>query len=250
MDVAWEDSGVGSFLDSSGTGAGSFASFASDGSALWWSSSSDSPVFSGQPVLWESGADTPSDSHISAFTADSGTGTDTGAGGWIADAGSGLAGGSLALNDNILWTGTGSDTSSSLASNGGVGLGALDLGVSSGASQWQQFADLFAGQSATGLADVPQLLWTGAASQPQVTVPVLGGLQSLQAAASDGLPLPTAGILAPTQLMWTQPSGATGLTAGPSLTDAAPTPGLSGAGIGNLVPPLNGPVLSGAGTHS
>jgi hypothetical protein len=248
MDVGWQDS-VGSFLDSAGTDANSFASFASENGAAQWSSSSDSPLFSSQPVLWESGADSPNDSHISALTADSTSGTDASAllaGSWIADAGSAFAGGSPALNGGLLWIGTGSDTSSTLASNSGVGLGALDLGVSSGASLWQQFADQFAGGLATGLPDTQQLLWTGAASQPSITVPFAAGLLSqpsvtVPVPASDSLPLLGAGNLAPAQLTWTQPSSATGLTAGPSLADAAPgfiAPGPTGSAAGFLtVPP-------------
>ena len=228
MDVAWQDSGGGSFFDSSGTDPTSFASFASDDGSALWSSSSDSPVFSGQSVLWESGADAPADSHIGALTADR----------WIAD-----AGGSVALDGGLLWGGTASDTSSTLTSNGGIGLGALDLGASSDGSLWRQFVDQFAGGSATGLADAPQLLWTGAGSQ--VTVPVVGGL--LQIAPPDSLSAAAVGNLAPTQLLWTQPSGTTGLTSGPSLIDAAPTTPISGAGI--MGSSSRNLPLAGAGSH-
>lgn len=237
MDVVWQE-GAGSFLDSSGIDPSSFAG------------GNGSPVFSAQSVLWDSGADSPADSRIGALTADSTGGADTDAlpaSSWIADAGSNFAGVSGALDDRLLWTAAGSDTSSSLASNGSVGLGALDLGAPSGASQWQQFVDEFAGGSATGLANVPQLLWTGGAGQP-ITVPLVSGMQSLQV-PSDSLPAAALGNLAPTQLMWSQPSAATGLTSGPTLTDAAPTPPLSG-GAGSGVPSVNGPVISGAGSHS
>lgn len=246
MDVVWQE-GAGSFLDSSGIDPSSFAG----GNGGPWSASADSPVFSAQSVLWDSGADSPADSRIGALTADSAGGADTDAlpaSSWIADAGSNFAGVSGALDDRLLWTAAGSDTSSSLASNGSVGLGALDLGAAgSTSSQWQQFVNEFTGGSATGLAEVPQLLWTGGAGQP-ITVPLVSGMQSFQVPASDSLPAAALGNLAPTQLMWSQPSAATGLTSGPTLTDAAPTPPLSGAGIG--VPSVNGPVISGAGSHS
>jgi hypothetical protein len=250
MDVAWQD-GVGSFLDSSGTDPNTFAAFASDGSALW-SSSDDSPVFSAQSVLWESGPDSPVDSHIAGLTSDSATGTDAGTlwlGGWIADATPGLAGGTL--QGGLLWAGAGNDTVSTLSNNGGVGLGALDLGVAGGtSSQWQQFVDGLGSQVATWAADLPHLLWAGAVSQPLVTAPVTDGLQPLNLAAGASLPLPTAATLSPAQLMWTPPSSATGLTTGPSLADAAPPAVLSGAGVGVFVPPPNGPVITGAGSHS
>jgi hypothetical protein len=225
MDVAWQD-GVGSFLDSSGTDPSSFASFASDDGGALWSSSADNPLFSGQPVLWESGEDAPADSRISALTADGAGGNDTSAllaGSWIADAGSGFAGGSVALDGGLLWTGAGRDTSSTLTSNGGVGLGALDLGAGSVASQWQQSVNDFASQSATGFRETPSLLWTGASSQPPVTVPVVDGLQAIHLAPADGLSVPTLAGVSPTQLVWTQPSGAPGLANGPTLADAAPT---------------------------
>ena len=233
MDVAWQDSGVGSFLDSSGTDASSFASFGnSDGSVLW-SSSGDSPVFSAQPVLWESSADAPADSHISGLILDSSSGTDTDTlslGAWNADSAAGLAG--SPLQGGLLWAGAGSETSSTLTNGTGVGLGALDLGVAGDtSSQWQQFVDQFAGGSATGLADATHLLWTGASVQPPITIAGASGLQPVQLAPSDSLPLPAVGSISSSQLMWTPPSSATGLTAGPSLADAAPTPPISGAGI-------------------
>jgi len=222
MDVVWQDS-VGSFLDSAGSDPGSFASFADDGGALW-SSVSDSPLFSSEPVLWQSGADAPADSHLGALIADSSV-TDSSAllaGGWIADAGSGFVGGSATLHGGgLMWAGAGSNTASTLSSNGGVGLGALDLGASSG-SLWQQFVDQFASGAASSLGDVPQLLWTSPAGQLSITVPVVSGLQPLQVGASDSVAA-TLGNLAPTQLVWTQPSAANGLTVGPSLAGAAPT---------------------------
>jgi hypothetical protein len=247
MDVAWQES-AGSFLDSSGTGPSSFASFVGGDGALW-SSSSDSPVFSGQPVLWESGADTPADSHISGLTLDSGSGTDTSpllAGGWIADGASGLASGML--DGSVLWSGAGSNTSSSLTNGSGVGLGALDLGAGSSTPLWQQFVDSFGSQFATWAADAPHLLWTGASSQPAVTVPVPDNSQSVHLAASDSVSLPAVGTVSPTQLLWTPPSGATGLATGPTLTDAAPTPVMTGAGaIGSS---SSNPPITGVGSHS
>jgi len=238
MDVVWQDSGA-SFLDSAGTDPSSFASFASDGTL--WTSSGDSPLFSGQPVLWESGADAPADSPISGLAADSAGGTDASpllAGHWIADGGSAFAGASVALDGSLLWAGASSDTSSSLASNGGVGLGALDLGASSGASLWQQFVDTFAGGSATGLADVPQLLWTGSGTQPSITVPVPVAAQSLPLAASDSVQLATVGNLAPAPFLFTPSLGATGLTPSPSLMTGA-----VGSSSSNLP-------LAGAGSHA
>jgi hypothetical protein len=245
MDVAWQDS-VGSFLDSSGGDLGSFASFAG-GDATLWSSSGDNPVFSSQSMLWESAAD---DSHISGLTADGGgaDATTLSLGGWMADGTPGPAGGML--GGSLVWAGAGSDTSTSLTSNGGIGLGALDLGAGSSSSLWQQFVDGFGSQIATWAEDVPHLLWAGAGSQPLVTAPVADVSQSLTLAAGASLPLPTAGTLAPSQLMWTQPSAATGLITGPSLTDAAPAPVMSGAGIGVFAPAANGPVITGAGSHA
>ena len=258
MDVAWQDS-VGSFLDSSGTDPSSFSSFASDDGAALWSSSSDGPLFSTQPVLWESGADTPGDSRNGWLTLDSAGGTDSdmlSLAGWNTDATAGLAGGTL--NGGLLWTAAGSNTWTSLASSDGVGLGALDLGAASGASQWQQFVDSFGSQFSTWAADVPHLLWTGAGSQPAVTVPVADGLQSLPIAANDSLSLPTLGSISPTQsvwtqqsTVWTQPATVTTLTAGPSLAATAPTTSpttwLSGTGaVGSQwINPI-----AGAGSHS
>jgi hypothetical protein len=58
------------------------------------------------------------------------------------------------------------------------------------------------------------------------------------------LALPTLGNLSPPQLVWTQPSGATG----PSLTDAAPAMPISGVGIvGSSSSNLP---LAGAGSHA
>jgi hypothetical protein len=208
MDVAWQDSGP-SFLDSSGTGATSFASFASDGGALW-SSATDSPAFSSQAVLWESGADSPIDSHISAFTADSTT--DAGpslTGTWAADASPAFADTSTAMDGGLVWAGSGSDTSSSSTSSGGLGLGSLDLGAGSSAYQWQRFANGLAGQSATGLVDSQQLLWTGGNSQLPITMPVADVAPAAYLAPSDSLPLSTLGSLSPAQLVYTQPSGST-----------------------------------------
>jgi hypothetical protein len=249
MDVAWQD-GVGSFLDSAGSDPNIFAACASDGAL--WSSSGDSPVFSGQSMLWESGPDSPLDSHIAGVTSDSATGTDVTAlslGGWSAEGTPGLASGPL--QGGLLWAGAGGDTATTLSNNGGVGLGALDLGVAGGtSSQWQQFVDGFGSQVATWAADLPHLLWTGAGSQPLATAPVTDGLQPLNLAAGASLPLPTAATLSPAQLVWTPASAATGLTTGPSLADAAPAPVMSGAGAGVFAPPPTGPVITGAGSHS
>jgi hypothetical protein len=240
MDVVWQDSGA-SFLDSAGTDPSSFASFASDGTL--WTSSGDSPLFSGQPVLWESGADAPADSPISGLTADSAGGTDPSpllVGSWTADVGSAFAGATSALDGGLLWTAAGSDTSNSLVSNGGVGLGALDLGASSGASLWQHFVDQFAGGFGIGPTDVPQLLWTGTGSQPSIAVPVPVAAQSLPLAASDSSPLATVGNLAPAPFLWTPSLGATGLTPSPSLMTGA---GAVGSSSSNLP-------LAGAGSHA
>lgn len=251
MDVAWQE-GVGSFLDSSGTDlSGTFASFGSGDGGTLWSSAADSTVFSDQSLLWESGADAPADSHLSGLTADNAGGTDTGsllAGGWIADGTPGFGGG--VLGTGLLWAGAGSETSSSLTNGSGVGLGALDLGTASGATQWQQFVNDFAGQPGTWLTEAPQqLLWAGASSQPQITVPLLDASQSLHLAASDSSPSSNPGTLSPTQLVWAQPSAATGLVTGPSLTDAAPTPVMSGAGIvGSFSSNL--PIAAGVGSHA
>jgi len=189
---------------------------------------------------------------ISAFTAD-GIGRNNIspllAGSWIVDVGSEFAGFSTALDGGLLWTAAGINTSSTLTSNGGVVLGALDLGAASGASQWQQFVEQFPGGSATGLADVPQLLWTGVAIQLPVTVAVPNGLQSLQFAPSESLPLAGLGSMSPTQLMWTQPAAATGLTTGPTLTNVAPPTPISGASIVGSSSSSNLP-LAGAGSHS
>jgi hypothetical protein len=219
MDVVWQDSGA-SFLDSAGTDPSSFASFASDGTL--WTSSGDSPLFSGQPVLWESDPDSPGDSRVAGLTLDGSGGTDTSlplADRWIADRTPGLAGAML----DVLWAGASTDTSSSLASNGGMGLGALDLGAGSVSSQWQQFVNDFASQSATGFGEAPSLLWTDASSRPPVAVPVVDGLRAISLAPTDGLSVPTLASVSPTQLVWTQPSTATVHAADPTLADAAPT---------------------------
>jgi hypothetical protein len=251
MDVVWQDSGA-SFLDSSGTDPTSFATFAGGDGGTLWSSAADSPVFSDQSLLWDSGADAPAASYLSGLTADNGSGTDTSpllTGGWIADGTSELASGSPSLNGGLLWAGTG-DTSAALSTSSGLGsLGSLDLGASSTASSlWQQFVDGFGPQVATWAADLPHLLWTGASSQPLVTAPVLDGSQSLPLAAGGSLPSSIAGTLAPTQLVWAQPSAATGLVTGPNLADAAPTPVISGTGIvGASSSPLP---VAGVGSHA
>ncbi|MBV8753339.1 MAG: hypothetical protein JO328_10830 [Hyphomicrobiales bacterium] len=272
MDVAWQD-GVGSFLDSSGTDPSSFVSF-TEGDGTLWSSSADSPLFSGQSVLWESGLDSPADSHISGLTVDSTNGTDTGtwlAGSWLADGTPGLADGTL--QGGLLWGSAGSETPISLASNGGVGLGALELGASSGDSQWQQFVDHYAGGSATGLTDVPHLLWTGAGSQSAI-VPVPNNSQPVHIALNDTLPLATVGsvqpsvtlpevnyappttptglegaaaqqfsALAPQQLVWTDPTH--GQPAVAEVASAAPS---TLAGAGPEVTSILSPIGS-AGSH-
>jgi hypothetical protein len=207
MDVAWQD-GVGSFLDSSGTDPSGFISLANGDGGTLWSSSGDSS----QSILWESGPDSAADSHISGFTSDSAGATDTGtllAGTWITDAASGFAGASTSLNDGVLWTSAGSDTSTSLASNGGVGLGALDLGATSGASQWQQFVDQFAGGSAAGLTDTPHLLWTSASSQPPISTPVAAGSQPLHIDPNDSFGL--APVASGSQPLHIDPNGSLGL---------------------------------------
>jgi hypothetical protein len=217
MDVTWQE-GVGSFLDSSGIDPSSSASFESGDGSVLWPSSGDSRLFSSQSVLWESGPDSPGDSRIGALTLDSAGGTDAGTltlGGWSADATPEVANG--LLNGDLVWAGAGSETSRSLINNGGVGLGALDLSAAGGtSSEWQQFVAEVAGGSATGLAEVPHLLWTGASSQLPSTVPVPDGSQPLHMPPSDNLSLPTLGNVSPAQVVWTQPSGAPQLTAGTS----------------------------------
>ena len=249
MDVAWQDS-VGSFLDSSGTGSSGVASFAG-GDGTLWSSAPDSPLFSSQSVLWESDADPPTDNHLVGLNSDSTGATDTSpilAGGWIADGAPGLTGGSPTLDGGLLWAGAGSDTSASLTNSTGVGLGALDLGAGSSTSQWQQFVNDFAGQPAAWLSDTAHLLWPGAGTQPPVAVPFSAGSQSVPLAPSTGVALPSIPSLSPTQLAWTGPSSATGLTIGPSLVDGAPPTVMSGAGVvgtsSNTLP------IAGAGSHS
>jgi hypothetical protein len=237
MDVAWQE-GVGSFLDSSGSDlSGTFASFWS-GDGTLWSGASDNGVLAGPSLLWsDANADSgdTSSTRLGTGLTDGASGADTptlSLGSWISDGASGFA--ASTLHGGLLWAGAGSDTSSSLTSGSGAGLGslgALDLTAGSSSTLWQQFVDGFGSQFATWAADLPHLLWTGAASQPLVTAPVADGSQALNLATAGSLPLPAAATLAPAQLVWTQPSGATGLATGPSLTDAAPTPPISGAGI-------------------
>jgi hypothetical protein len=240
MDVVWQDS-VGSFLDSSGTDPGNFASFASDGSGALWSSAGDSPLFSGQPVLWESGADSPADSHISALTADGTGGNDSGAllvGSWLADASAGSAGASPAMNLSLLWAGSGSDTSSTLASNGGVGLGALDLGAGSAASQWFQSLNVSAPQE-TWLQQPANLVWTGGTDQAPLTTstPLMPPVGNLQVPGAPSLQAPP--TLTPQQLVWTDSSqGVAGITSSPATLGAAPTPLFN---LGGPTQPSSGP---------
>lgn len=219
MDIAWQDS-VGSFLDWSGTDPGSSlaALLSGDGGAVW-SAPADGDSFSGQSVLWESRGDAPGDSHLATFDPNA-TDTDTLARTWIADGtSSGLLSGSPSLDSGLLWAGAGSEGSSSLSTSGGVGglgsLTSLDLGAG-GSSQWQQFVDQFANPSATWL---PQhLVWPAGSSQPPLGPTTLDSLH-----LADSLAGPTFPTLAPEHLMWTDPSLATGLTAGPNLGNAAAT---------------------------
>jgi hypothetical protein len=244
MDVVWQD-GVGSFLGSGGTDSGgSLASYLSaDGGAVWLAPA-DSGLFSSQSMLWESAGDSRGDSYAAAFTQDA---TETEAStvpvGWIANGASEFASGSPTLDGGLLWNGAG-DTSGSLSTIGGAGglgsLAALDLGAGTASSLWQQFANDFAGRSAPWLADVPHLLWTGGSGQPPLAPPISG--DSLHLTGS--LVGPSVAPLAPEHLVWTDPSVATGLTAGPALAEVAATPVMSGAGA--EVPSSSGLPINGS----
>lgn len=258
MDVAWQDS-VGSFLDSSGTGlASTSGAFGVGDNGTLWSASPDTGAFADQSVLWNQtdldGSDSTS-THLGAGITDSASGSDTSTlslGSWGTDGTPALASGTL--QGGLVWAGASSDTSNSLTNGTGVGLGALDLGAGSAAtSQWQQFVNDFASQSGAWLTDAQPLLWTGTSSQPPITAPVPTSLgsQPVQLAPSGSLPIPTLGSVVPAQLTWTQPSAATGLAAGPSLTDAAPTPVMSGAGVIGSSSPSGVPIPGvGVGSHS
>jgi len=225
MDVAWQD-GAGSFLDWSGSDlSGSFASLASGDGSVLWSSSADTPLFSGDSVLWESTADSPAGSHLSAFDPSASETDGTPTRSWITSGTSGLLVGSSSLDSGLLWAGAGSDTSASLNSGSGLWLGALDLGAGSGpSSQWLQFVNDFANRSATGFSDIPTLLWSGG-ERSAVTPPITGDPLHL-ASSFAGPSFPT---LAPEHLVFTDPAGA----AAPIMADAT----LSRLPSGFLVPP-------------
>ena len=229
MDVAWQDS-VGSLLDSSGIDPSSFASF-TGGDGTLWSSSGDSPLFSGQSVLWESGPDSSTDSHIGGLKVDSANGTDTSpllASSWMATGPYAFARENPLPDAGLLWSSAGSDTSSPLTDNGGLALGALDLGATSGASQWQQFVTDYAAGAETWLANGSTMLWTGGdptksqtLTTPHFDTPLNALVQPGLADLVHGMSQSLAGV-PPAQLVWGGSLADTGLL--PSKTTPAGGP--------------------------
>ena len=245
MDVAWQE-GAGSFLGwSENDLSASFASSANSGGSVLWSSSADTPLFSGDSVLWESSSDSPADSHLSAFDriASETDGTPTSS--WITSGTSRLFVGSSSLDTGLLWAGAGDAGSSSLLTNAGGAQFDLAAG-SDGPSQWQQLLGV-SGNPPTWFQDATHLAWTGGSAQPPLAPPIT--LDSVHIANS--VATPTFPSLAPTSLMWTDPSTATGLTTAPSLGGAAPILA-SGAGAAptTLASSFGGAVDSSTGPFS
>jgi hypothetical protein len=239
MDVAWQD-GAGSFLDWSGSDlSGSFASLGSGDGSVLWSSSADTPLFSGDSVLWESSADSPAGSHLSAFDPSASDTDGTPTSSWITSGTSGPLVGSASLDSGLLWAGVGDTGSSSLLTNAGGAQ--FDLAAGSGSSQWQQLLGV-SGNQPTWFQEATHLVWTAGSIQP-LAPPVTP--DSLHLASSVATPIFPA--IGPEHILWTDPSAATGLLAGPSLVDVAPPTPISGAGI--ISQSTSGLPLTGAGSR-
>jgi hypothetical protein len=231
MNVLWQDN-LPSFLDSSSlAGAGDFAASLGDGGAPWFALA-DGGLFSGQPVLWwDNGAD--------SATADSGltgvAGFDPGgaAGGWLPRGAEAFTGANPALDGGLLWADPSGSTSSFALS--GAGAGHLDLSAGNDASfQWQQ---LIGNSSTTWLTEASHLLWTG--GQPPLTPPIVG-----TSPLTGILPEPTFPMLAPQQLVWTDPTqGLPAIISDPAAVGAAPVT-LAGVGLlsqeTGILPPISG----------
>jgi hypothetical protein len=238
MNVLWQDN-VASFLGASSLGAGGFAGSLGDVGAPWFASG-DGGVFSGQPVLWwDNGADTPSGaSGLTGFASfDSGGRT----GGWLSTGAATFAGVGL-IDGRLLWAESSGGASTWLATNPGAGrfdLSALDPT----SALWLQSTGDFAGRGDTWLTESSTLLWTSGAGEPPLTPPVT--LDSLHLAGNFAGPAFPA--LGAEHVVWTDPATATGLTAGPTLFDVAPTPAMTGVGAG--VSSSSGLPISGVGSE-
>ena len=241
MDVAWQD-GAGSFLDWSGSDlSGSFASSASSDGSVLWSSSADTPLFSGDSVLWESTADSPAGSHLSAFDPSASDTDGTPTRSWITSGTSSLLVGTSSLDNGLLWAGAGDTGSSALLTNAGGAQFDLAAG-SGGSSQWQQLLGV-SGNEPTWFQEATHLVWTGGSGQSPLAPPVTS--DSLHLPSSVATPIFPA--IGPEHIQWTDPSAATGLLAGPSLVDVAPPTPISGAGI--ISQSTGGLPLTGAGSR-
>lgn len=237
MDVSWQDN-VPSFLDASNPAAGGLAASLGDVGAPWFASA-DGGLFSGQQVLWwDNGADSESGasrlSSLASFDPSAAAGTDiAGTGGWIADGAETFSSAS-ALQGGLLWADGGG--SNSLFSDGGIqadGLGLGHGGTDASPSQWQQFVDAYAGRSQTWLNAASDLLWTGSTEQVPVT---FAPVENAPLTSPTGLASLTApfSMLAPQQLVWTDPSAG----AAPMLSGAPYAPA---AGFGPIVAAPYGP---------
>jgi hypothetical protein len=233
MNVLWQDNAA-SFLDGSSLGgAGGFAASLGDGGAPWFASA-DGGLFSGQPVLWwDNGAD--SATAAPGLTGVPGFDPGGAAGGWLPNGAEAFAGADPTLDGGLLWPDGRGSTSNLVLTGAGMGQWNLSA-VDAASSQWLQSVRDIASRGEKWLTEASTLLWTG--GQPSLTPPITGTPQ-----LAGGLAGPTFPTLTPEHLVWTDPSGATGLTAGPSLGVAEPAPT-------TLASSLGGPVQSASGLPS
>jgi hypothetical protein len=210
MNVLWQDNAP-LFLDASNPDAGGFTPSGGDVGTPWFASA-DGDLLSGQSVLWwENGADSvPAASGLTGFT-----GFDPGsaAGGWLPNGAEAFSAANPTIEGGLLWPDGGS-TSSWLPTNAGAGqfnLSAFDPA----SSQWLQAIGEFAGHPKTWLTEVSSLLWTGGSGEPPLTPPVIPDFLHL----TGSLAAPTLSTLSAEHVVWTDPSAATGLLAGPGLGD-------------------------------
>jgi hypothetical protein len=214
MDVLWQDNGP-SFLDASSPGVGGFVASLGDVGAPWFGSA-DGGGFSGQPVLWwDNGADSDAGrtGRFSLGAALEMDGVSNGRFEWIAN-GSDTFFDASALDGGVFWADAGSSTSSWLPYSGGAAQ--FDLGGSN-PSPWQHLLGLSAAE--TWFHQATNLLWTSGTDAAPATLPTVDYAPLPNPISLGDVATQPFSLLAPQQLVWTDPF--LGATTGPGPVIAA-----------------------------